>query len=190
MLYPYISEFNWIDIVIIVSTLRMCYIGLRKGFGIELFKLINVFFCAFVSLHFYFSFSELLHNKIPALPLEAAAIFNYVLLISIITIIFRILRDGFLVLIRIESISPISKYVGLTVGFIRGLFISGLIIFGLLISTIHYFELSARTSFFGPKIVRLPLKTYEVLFYGIAAKIFPDQTFNQETVKTLEGKSK
>ena len=187
MLYPYISQFNWIDILLIICILRMCYIGSRRGIGIELFKAANLCFCAFVALHFYFSLGEFMHIKIPALPLEAAAIFNYVILLVIITIIFKILRDGILIFFKGETVSSISKYLGLIFGFIRGVFISGLIIFGLLISTIHYFELSARTSFFGSKIVKFPMKTYEIVFYGIVAKVFPDQSINQEALKTLEG---
>ncbi|MBL7197116.1 MAG: CvpA family protein [Candidatus Omnitrophica bacterium] len=186
MLYPYVSQFNWIDILIIICTLRTCYIGLRKGLGIELFKVINLFFCSFVTLHFYFALGEFIQSKIPALPLEPAAIFSYILLIFIITMLFRILREGFFVIVKTETISNISKYSGLFLGFIRGVIISAFIIFGLLISTIHYLELSARTSFFGSRVVKLQLKIYEGLFYGSVAKIFPDQSFNQEVIKVLE----
>lgn len=188
MLYPYISQFNWIDILIIICVLRMCYVGLKRGFGIEIFKVINLIFCCFVALHFYYAFAEFLNGKLPVLPLDAAVIFCYVLLICVITILFRILREGFFVLVKNDSINPISKFLGLFLGFIRGTLISSLIIFGLIISTVHYFDLSSRTSFFGPKIVKLPLKIYESIFNNAVAKIFPDQSFNQEIINTLESK--
>lgn len=185
MLYPYVSQFNWIDILIIVCALRMCYIGLKRGLGIELFKVTNLIFCSFLALHFYYALGEFIHRKIPALPVEPAIIFSYILVLFIITILFRILREGVLVFIKSDAISNASKYAGLCLGFTRGIIISALIIFGLLISTVHYFELSARTSFFGSKIVKIPVKIYEGLFLGITSKLFSGQNFNQEPIKVL-----
>lgn len=186
MLYPYISQFNWIDIVLIICFIRMGYVGLKRGFGVELFKFTNLLFCAFIAFHFYYTLAELLNTKLPVLPIEAAAITCYIVLLFLITILFRILREGFFIVLKSETISSASKFLGLFVGFIRGSFIGGFIIFGLLISTVHYFELSARTSFLGPKIVKIPIKIYEGIFYSSVSKLFPDQAFNQEITKVLE----
>ena len=164
----------------------MGYVGLKRGFGIELFKFINLLFCSFVAFHFYYSLAELINTKLPLLPIDAAAITSYVVLLFLITILFRILREGFFVVIKSETISSISKFLGLLSGFIRGVLISGFILYGLLISSAHYFQLSARTSFLGSKIVKLPIKIYEGIFYSSAAKLFPDQAFNQEITKVLE----
>ena len=186
MLYPYVSQFNWIDILIIICSLRMCYVGLKRGLGIEFFKLLSLFFCSFIVLHYYFALGDFIHNKIPALPIEPAIIFSYVVLISIITLLFRVLREGFFVFVKTETLSNFGKYSGLLIGFVRGIIVSAFIIFGLLISTIHYFELSARTSFFGSKIVILPVKIYEGIYQGITSRIFHSQIFNQEVIKVLE----
>lgn len=186
MLYPYVSQFNWIDILIIICSLRMCYIGLKRGMGIELFKLLNLVFCSFVVFHYYFALGEFIHNKIPALPVEPAIIFSYIVLITIITILFRILREGVFVFVKTETIGSFSKYLGLFLGFIRGILISALIIFGLMVSTIHYFELSARTSFFGSKIVKLPVNIYVGILSGATSRIFPEQALNQDVIKVLE----
>jgi len=164
----------------------MCYIGLKRGLAIEVFKLANLIFCSFVVLHYYYALGEFIHSKIPALPVNPAVIFSYIVLLAVITLLFRILREGFFVFVKSDIISNASRYAGLFVGFARGIIISSFIIFGLLISTIHYFELSARTSFFGSRVVSLPVKIYEVTFNGLTSKIFPDQFFNQEVIKTLE----
>jgi uncharacterized membrane protein required for colicin V production len=164
----------------------MCYVGLKRGLGIELFKLVNLVFCSFVVLHYYSALGTFIQSKMPVLPIEPAIIFSYVLLILIITLLFRIFREGFFVFIKTEAIGNLSKYSGLLLGFVRGIIISAFIIFGLLISTVHYFELSARTSFFGSKIVVLPVKIYENIYQGFTSKIFRNQVFNQDVIKILE----
>jgi hypothetical protein len=166
----------------------MSYIGLKRGLGIEVFKLINLLFCAFVAFHFYLSLGEFINSKIPALPLESTFIFTYVVLIFVITIIFKVIRDGFFMLFKTEGDESMGRYLGLVIGLARGVAISGFVIFGLLISTIRYCDLSARSSFFGPKVVGVATKTYEFAFYGIVSKIFPEQGFNQEVTKTIQEK--
>ncbi|MDD5617485.1 MAG: CvpA family protein [Candidatus Omnitrophica bacterium] len=189
MFYPYISQFNWVDILIIILVIRMCYIGLRKGLGIEAFKLLNLLICAFVAFHFYSALGEFINSKIPALPLEATFIFTYIILIFVITIIFRIIRDGFFMMLRAEDDSAAGRYLGLIVGFARGALISGFVIFALLISTVRYLDLSARTSFLGLKAAKVATKTYEFTFFGVVSKIFPDQGFNQEVTRLTQEKT-
>jgi glycerol-3-phosphate acyltransferase PlsY len=92
---------------------------------------------------------------------------------------------------KTEGGESAGKYLGLIIGFARGIIISGFVIFGLLISTIRYCDLSARSSFFGPKVTKITTQTYEFAFYGIISKIFPDQSFNQEVTKvTAESQKK
>ncbi len=164
----------------------MCYIGLKKGPWIELFKIASLLICCFVIFHFYFALAEFIHGKITALPLESAVIFSYLVLIFVITMIFRILREGVFVFVKVENFNTFSKYLGLFLGLFRSIIISAFIIFGLLISTLQYLELSARTSYFGSKAVKLPVKIYEGIFYGVVSGMFSDQTFNQEVIKVIE----
>lgn len=186
MFYPYISEFNWFDIVIIIVILRMCYIGIKKGVITELFKLTNVVLCSFVALHFYFLLGEFLHAKIPAFPTEAAATFSFVVLVFLITVIFRVLREATSIFFKSDSLSAASKWIGAMLGFCRSLIICGLIAYWMLIAHNHYLEMSARSSITGSKLVKIPVRIYEVAFHGIVAKLLPQENLNQEVVKVIE----
>mgnify|MGYP001607426574 CR=1 FL=1 len=190
MFYPFISQFNWFDILIIAVIFRIAYLGIKRGFGIEVFKTINIFFCSFVALHFYITLGEFIHSKITPFPAESASIFSYIVLIFVITMIFRILREGFFVFFKSETVGIFSKISGLFFGIFRGVVISGLIMYVFLISSNHYLELSARTSVIGPKIMRLPVKIYESILNGVAVKISSSQGFNQKVIEVLEKKIK
>jgi len=163
----------------------MCYIGLKWGIGIEIFKLLNLLVCSFVALHFYSILGAFINSKITALPIEPAKIFSYCILCIVITLIFRILREGFFAMMRVESITTANKISGFVLGTVRGIMISGLIVFGLCISTIHYLELSAKTSYLGSKIVHIPTKIYEGTFWGLIHKLSSDQEFNSDIPKAI-----
>lgn len=186
MFYPYISGFNWIDLWAISIILRMCYIGIKRGLGIEIFKTLNLLFCSFVSLHFYYALGELFHSILKPFPVEPASVFSYILLLSAITLIFRVLRESFFVFFKIETIGTLSKVLGCINGVFRGIVITGLIAYGLLISNNHYFDLSTRTSILGSKFLKVPIKIYESLLNGVTVPIFPDQSFNTQVVKVLK----
>jgi len=190
MLYPYISQFNWIDIIIIICIVRMCYVGLKTGVGVEIFKTLGLLFCAFIALHFYIIIGSFLNSKMPPLPVEPASIFCYVVLVTIVTLLFRILREGFFAIVKSETISLLSKWLGLFLGFLRGILVSGFMLYGLLISTNHYCDLSVRTSYFGLKAAAVPIKIYEGVYNGAISKIFPDQPFNSEPIRVLESTPK
>ena len=190
MFYPYISEFNWVDLIAISVLLRMCYIGLKRGFGVEVFKTLNVLFCSFVVLHFYYAFGELFHSIIKPFPVDSASVFSYILLLCIITLIFRFLRDGFFIFFKSETIGKPSKIAGCITGVLRGIIINGLIAYGLLISNNHYLDLSTRTSVLDSKFVKVPIKIYESSLQEIAVRIFPDQAVNNKITEVLERKPK
>lgn len=188
MLYSYVSEFNWVDIIVIILLLRMCYVGVRLGLGIEVFKIINVFFCSFIALHFYYACGELLHSLLPPLPVDPAATFSFILLLLIISLMFRVLRDAFFVFFKRGEAGKTSTLFGGMLGLTRGAAISGLFAFTLLISHNHYLELSARTSLLGSQLAKIPIKIYEITFHGVIVKILPDQDFNTKIVDVFKKK--
>lgn len=188
MLYPYISEFNWLDLIAIAVILRMCYIGIKRGFVVEAFKAFNIVICSFVALHFYYGFGELLHSIIKPFPVDSASIFCYVFLLCLITLIFRVLREGFFIFFKSEAIGTLSKIGGSIIGVLRGVVICGLISYGLMISNNYYFDLSTRTSILNSRFVKTPVKIYESLLRGIAFRVLPEENMNSEVKKTLEKK--
>ena len=87
---------------------------------------------------------------------------------------------------KIESITTVSKISGFILGAVRGIIISGLIVFGLCISTVHYLELSAKSSYLGTKLVHVPAKIYEGTFWGFIHKITSDQEFNSDVPNAIK----
>ena len=62
-----LTKFNWVDIVIICLVLTTVYKGSRKGFIIEVFKLLGLLAAIYASLHYFSLASDRLLGLWPGL---------------------------------------------------------------------------------------------------------------------------
>ncbi len=187
MLTKYLVGINWADFLVIGIILRMCYIGIRTGTGIELFKLLNLWFVTVIAFHIYTTpLSDYLNTKVPALPLDAGDVFVFCCLLTVITLLFRILRESFFLLIKIEAKSSIDRWVGLFIGCLRGFWIASIALYIMTISTVSYLEMSAKSSLLGHKILRMAPSIYKNSVSGFVNKILPFGEPNEEVDRALE----
>ncbi len=186
MLSKYFIGINWVDFLVIGAVLRMCFIGMRTGVAIEAFKLVSLWFVTVISFHIYTSpLSDYLNSKLPALPLDAGDVFVFCCLITIITLLFRIVRESFFLLIKIEAHNALDKWAGLAIGCLRGFWVASIMLYIMVISTVQYLEVSAKSSLFGHKIVRLAPTIYETSYLNFVSKIIPYGDTNPQVSQAL-----
>lgn len=186
MLSKYLVGLNWTDFLIIAVVLRMCYIGLKTGIAVEAFKLFNLWLCTVVSFHIYTSpLSDYLNVKLPALPLDAGDVFVFVSLLVIITVLVRIIRESFFLLIKIEAHNTFDRWAGLLIGAFRGLWIASFGLFIMTISTVQYLETSAKTSLLGHRLLVLAPTIYKASHEGLISKFVAQNKVNEEVFKAL-----
>lgn len=187
MLTKYFVGVNWADFLIIGIILRMCYIGIRTGIGIELFKLIALWIATVLSFHIYTTpLSDLLHERLPPLPLDAGDVFVYVALVTGVVLVMRMIRESFFLLVKIEAQGALNKWGGMIIGLVRGFWISSIALFVMTISTVGYLEVSAKSSLFGSRLLRLAPKIYQSSFEGVVSKFLTNQKLNEEVSKAVE----
>jgi uncharacterized membrane protein required for colicin V production len=186
MLTKYFIGFNWVDFLMIVLIVRMCYIGIKTGVGIELFKLFSLWLVTVTAFHVYTTpLSDLLNEKLPALPLDAGDVFVFVALTVAVTLLIRIVRESFFMLVKIEAKSALDKWAGMAIGFLRGLWICSIGLFIMTISTIEYLEVSAKSSLFGHKLIAMAPTIYKASYEGVIGKFIPG-TLNPEPFRAVE----
>ncbi len=187
MLTKYLVGINWVDFLVIGIILRMCFIGIRTGTGIELFKLLSLWFVTVISFHIYTTpLSDLLNEKVPALPLDAGDVFVFCCLLTVITLLFRIIRESFFLLIKLEAKNTLDKWVGLGIGCLRGFWVASIALYILTISTVGYLEVSAKSSLFGHKVLRMAPTVYKGSVNGLLNKILPYGAPNEEVDRALD----
>ena len=179
MSFQFLSSFNWVDILIIVIAARVIFIGAQKGLVIELFKLIGIFLTTFFTLHFYIRLGKFLH-KFLFIPVFLEETISFIFLVILFIVIFKFIRDGFLLLIKAEAQPTINQWGGAIVGSLRSILICGLIINLFFVIGTKYLANKAQNSFFGYYLVDLSPKIYEACYKGFVSKLFPNEEYNKE----------
>jgi len=187
MLTKYLVGLNWVDFLVFGFILRMCFIGIQTGTGIELFKVLSLWFVTIITYHLYTTpLSDFLNTKLPALPLDAGDVFVFCCLVAVVTLLFRMIRESFFLLIKVEAKSSLDRWAAFGIGCLRGFWAASIVLYIMTISTIQYLEVSAKSSLFGHKVLRMAPAIYHGSVNGVLAKILPFGETNIEVERALE----
>ncbi len=181
-----ISGFNWVDILIGVILVRAVFVGAKRGIVIETFKLVGIIFAVFITLHYYSGMSKSLQDKMH-LPQGAADLFSFSVLWGLINLIFKLIRDGFLMLFKMEAThSILDKWGGMFVAVLRGLLICSLTVLCMRASAIEYLTKNLEKSLTASKLVSLSPRVYESCYNNFVSKFFPTEEFNKAVFKLAD----
>lgn len=182
-------KLKWFDFFIIILLIRTCYIAVKCGIIIEIFKTLGLILAIFLSLHFYTFVSESLNARffISVIPLEFLDFLVFVLLAICGYFAFLILRMTFLRLVKTEAISLFNKWGGLTLGILRGILLIGLVTYALVISSVVYLKTSVNNSYFGKTSLSIAPSVYRGLWTVIVSKFSAKDSYNQYVDETKDG---
>jgi len=191
MLLNIIKQFNWIDIFVIILLFRICYISIRSGLAIEIFKVSGTVLAIFLSFHYYTNLADIVKLRFTGgkVPIEFLDFFCFVFLAMLGYLIIAVLCKVLLRFIKIEAVPALDKWGGLTLGVVRGFLLSSVVIYVLLISSINYFKDSVIDSYFGKRLFKIAPVTYGKILSGFISKFVPKEKFNpsiQELEKTFK----
>ncbi len=175
-----LSQLNWVDFVIIIFFFRICYIALKNGFPVELFKFLGTIVSVYLALHYYTTISDFLDARLASniLSLDFLDVICFVLLVIIGYLAFVILRMAFLHVVKIEAISLLNRWGGLVLGLARGILWTGLVVYFLTISTIDYINESVKNSYLAKYNIEAPLVIYRGLWNGLCSKFMTQEKLN------------
>jgi len=175
-----IMQFNFLDIVIIVIALRICFIAFQKGIAVEFFKLLGIIFGTYVALHYYTSFSDMLGRRfmLKEMPLEFLDFIVFIMLAAGGYLGFVILRSLFYRFIKIEAVPKLNQLGGLILGVMRVFFVIGLLTYTLMISSVKYLNEAVKYSYLGSRSGEISAGTYRWLWHNLVSKFSGNEKFN------------
>ena len=176
-----IQQLNFLDIVILILLFRICYVAVKTGLAIELFKLLGVLFAIYIASHYYTSLSDIVQSRyIPpkTVPLEFVDFITFVILALVCYLGFVLLRSTFYRFMKMEAAPKLNKYGGLILGLARGYFTIGLLVYVLMISSVSYFSSSVKHSYLGSRASSISAETYNWIWESIFSKFSPQEKPN------------
>lgn len=179
------TSFNWLDVVLILVIIRIVFIGVVQGFVVEFFKISGMFFATVVSLHYYARMGKFFHESLD-LPEWFTEIFSLIVLLSVMVLMFKVVREGWLLILKMEAKPGFSQWGGGILGCFRSFLICGLVIFSIYLTENQVLVKYADRSMVGSYLRDLPQKVYRAAFDGVLVKFFPDEEFNNKAFSTIE----
>lgn len=182
MFLDILKNINWVDILIAAITIRIIYIGIKNGFIVEFFKGIGVFFSIFITFHYYTGIAKILQSRLPISESIAQSL-CFVLLWSLVSLIFKLIREGMMLMLKIQAHSLLDKWGGLLVSILRSILIGSLVLVFLHVLGVEYIIKNVRRSFINAYLFDIASKVYEASYDGFVDKFFPSEKLNLAVFK-------
>ena len=190
MLTHFIKSINWVDVVLAALFIRVIFISVQKGFITEVFKLFGVIVAVFVSLHYFALYAALCAKSVP-IPQPVLEFIIFVSLWGLITLAFKFLRDGVLLVFKIETTNKgFDQYASGILAVGRALLLCSMVIFTLLLTRQDGLGHMTLNSF-GYRIAgKAAPGTYAFLQNNLIGKLFAGEHYNSAVPEVLRGKVK
>jgi len=181
-------KFIFLDYIILFVLLRVCYMAVKKGFSIEIFKFCGVLFSTYIALHYYTALSDILQRRFlpEVMPLEFFDFIIFIILITLGYLCFVGLRSLLSRFIELKAVPRVDKILGLIFGIGRSFLIVGLLAYLLAISSIVYFKTSVKHSYLGSRALVILPSTYGWLWDNIFSKFSAHEKFNPMINETTD----
>jgi uncharacterized membrane protein required for colicin V production len=186
-----LKEFNWVDIFVLIILFRICYVSLKNGFLLELFKLLGTVAAICCAMHYYTRISDSI-RALMKLGKDGQLVFfdfiSFVVLAILGYAVFLILRELVARLFKAEAVPTLAKWGGLVVGVARAFLLSSLLLFILYLSPVDYMRGSISGSYGGKRIIQVAPNMYVGLWEAVFSKFMTGEKLN-ETVRQVQGKA-
>lgn len=184
----FFAQSNFLDIIIIIAIIRVCYIAAQMGIVVEFFKILSVLFSTYVSLHYYIRISDMIQRIFfpKVMPLEFMDFLVFIILAILGYLGPVVLRSILYRMIKLEAIPLINKFGGLFLGILRAYLVVGLLTFTLAISSVSYLNSSVKHSYLGSRAFSISPGVYDWLWSNIVSKFSPKEKFNPTVVEVTQ----
>lgn len=129
---------NWVDLFVLIIIIRACYVGFEYGLVTALLQLISAVSATAMSVNFGPAVWVLIKSGFPLKKVGAFVIFW--VLFAMVGLLFSLIARRIANLIKWERLNVLLQAGGLICGFLRGSLWSMVLITGLSLSGIPYFE--------------------------------------------------
>ena len=177
--------FNLIDVTLGCILILSLIVSRGLSFIKELIKFIGVLLATIITLHYYIPFGEYLKFK-QLIPEPLNYLMAFIISIAFIVLVFALLSEGWILIIKFELPSSIEKVASWIFSFLRTYFVFGLIYVALLV-TGGTVEREARNSYSQVILGSASVWVYQGFFSGVVKFFSPDEVAREDVVNFILG---
>lgn len=149
------------DLLVVIFLVRGVYIGLDRGFSVELFKILAAITTCVVTLFYYSTLGEWLTSH-SFLSLPVANVISFLGIFCSLLILFRIVRLFLFKILRLELFYGLERWGGFILGLSRSVVFASLFLFVLTLFPAQYIKESVElNSLSGPYLTKMPSKVLD-----------------------------
>lgn len=163
----------------------MTFVGMKTGFFVELFKLLGIVFAIFITHHYYTSVAGFLHDKAHFAPFVANPV-AFGFLWFLVVMVFKLVRDGLLILFKIQTNSAFNQWAGFAISLGRGVLVCSLTLMLLNSSETKILSRYISRSLSGQYLNGISLGVYEAVYYSLVSRFFEHEKLNMAVFKLKE----
>lgn len=173
-----LKRVNWVDCFIILVLIRSGYVGMVRGIGWSLIRLIDHILIAVGSVFFYIPLSQRIVMSIPfAQPLAPAMAFF--ILFFMMLILFRLVYTMVGSVLLSEITSGFQKCLGMALGIVRGTIFVSLILVIFALTKFAYMEKSIfERSLLGKGFIKVVPVLYDSIGVLISKKEYSKRSIS------------
>ncbi|MDD5504017.1 MAG: CvpA family protein [Candidatus Omnitrophica bacterium] len=162
-----LKSINWLDIIVLIVTLRAVYMGVKLGLTAELFNFFGILASLICGVMWYSRTADVLVMNFK-LPVWLSQFLCFIVIVQLIRLIFKY---GFALLLKImnvQFIPQLERLGGGVIGFGRGVILSGMIVAALgLIPSDYLKDAIEEKSFTGRFLVKTVESAYVSLTFWL-----------------------
>jgi uncharacterized membrane protein required for colicin V production len=183
-----LTSFNWLDLLMVIVMIGAVLRGTVQGFVGELFKLLGLICATIFALHFYVRAAEAFRRSF-LLSVKFGEVLSFVLISVLVILIFKLIREGWLLILKVDTKSSFSQWLGGFVAIFNALLICGLLFFFISLFKNDALNIFAEKSVTGVYLRDLSPRIYKASYHGALYKFFPDEVINEKALRILKKES-
>lgn len=184
IIYANIFPLNWVDLIIGLTITSLIIKGKKKDFFQESFGFFVIIVATFIAVHYYERLGSLFvdfHSAFVGVGLMIA----FALLIITVLVIFSLVEDSWLQLVRFQLDKTISHWMGTILTILKSVLVGGLIFLALMISSLSFVVQSARDSLSYYFFNNISAGVYKTIYSGLIKPISNDEPFNEDVFNRM-----
>lgn len=184
-MYALSLNVNLLDVLMLCIIVRGYYVGSRTGLLAETFRLVSVICSTFIVVHYYPALAQFLREKL-FISERVYEFVAFVLWVAIAFGLFFFIREGWLLLFKVERKSVFNKWTGGILSLVTSYFLCGLIFLAFVFLNNDFVRQQVDSSLSRVVWNKTSGNVYKAFYGAVVRPFFPGERPNPQVMKLIE----